>query len=76
MAITQNDITSAYRFFLGREPAESEVAVWSHEPSIASLRGKFIASEEFQQIVEANEAATREKSRRLPLDLEPITTGA
>jgi len=55
MTVSRDDVISAYRLLLGREP-ESEDAIQSHMqyPTVDALRGHFIRSAEFYRI-ERNE---------------------
>ncbi len=44
---TAETIRDAYRLFLGRVPSDSEVSHWARIPSVAELRNRFLASDEF-----------------------------
>jgi SAM-dependent methyltransferase len=46
-AVSSDDVVAAYRMFLGRLPAEPEIAVWLGTKSVADLRRAFLSSDEF-----------------------------
>lgn len=71
MPVLPADVSSAYRWLLGREPAPEEVKLWLPVESVAELRRLFLDSAEFRAIMARFRGSTAESGARLPLSLPP-----
>ncbi len=69
MPVTRDEVASAYRMFLGRDPSTQECDAWSEAVSVTALRQAFVASEEFQSILGSLGITPQ---LRLPLILKPL----